>query len=302
MSHGTLGRCLLAFTAALAVAACSLEPRAECRRNRDCDDGQRCELEFCVPAVGVDSADAGGTATNASPSNSGPSQNGGASGGGSDPESGGNGESGSESGDEDAGETCPDGRAPNGGELVVNEILVDVPTGSAGDANADGTRDAFEDEFVELVNRSETTLDLKGVRLTKGGDVKTGVGEVCLAPGGTVVVFGGGAPSLPAADQPDTHVRVAETRFTFPNSGGRFAVVRADGAELTSFEWSDPPSESLTLAPQVEGSTHLPHSEVGDGRKTSPGRCADGDPIANGCGDEADDSGAGDVGVDANSR
>src|SRR5262249_7623431 len=36
--------------------------------------------------------------------------------------------------------------------LIVNEVLADPPAGSDGDANHDGTRDAAQDEFIEIVN------------------------------------------------------------------------------------------------------------------------------------------------------
>ena len=49
--------------------------------------------------------------------------------------------------------------------FVLNEVLYDPPSGSPGDANGDGTRDANDDEFVELVNSSATSLDISGYKL-----------------------------------------------------------------------------------------------------------------------------------------
>ena len=43
--------------------------------------------------------------------------------------------------------------------LIINEVLYDPPSGIAGDANGDGTREAQEDEFIEFVNLGGT-LDL----------------------------------------------------------------------------------------------------------------------------------------------
>jgi len=45
--------------------------------------------------------------------------------------------------------------------LIINEVLYDPPSGDAGDANGDGTREAQEDEFIEFVNIGGT-LDLSG--------------------------------------------------------------------------------------------------------------------------------------------
>ena len=36
--------------------------------------------------------------------------------------------------------------------VVISEVLADPPTGEVGDANQDGQRDTYEDEFIELYN------------------------------------------------------------------------------------------------------------------------------------------------------
>ncbi len=79
--------------------------------------------------------------------------------------------------------------------LVFNEIHAD-PDPVAGDANADGTRDASDDEFVELVNTSTTTLCLTGWSLGDLSDDERHVFPIGseLAPGQAIVVFGGGVP------------------------------------------------------------------------------------------------------------
>jgi hypothetical protein len=293
-AHLTLG----IFIGTALFAACSPAPNENCQNDSDCAGDQRCRLGYCIPSAGTGAIDAG-TATGTTSTGESATNSGGSSGGGPS-ESGSTDKSGSGSSSEDGSEThCPEGRPPNGGELVINEILVAVPTGPTGDANGDGRRDAFEDEFVEVVNRTDRRLDLSGVALTKDGDVKMTIGEICLEGGAGLVVFGGGETSTLERSENNTKFRVSETRFGFPNSGGTFAMLRADGAELGSVTWSEPPSESLTLAPQLDGSTHYPHSEVADGRKMSPGRCADGRPLGSGCVDESNSGG--DVGVDAGS-
>lgn len=278
-------------------AACSPAPNGNCQENTDCGGDQRCRLGYCIRTAGTGAVDVGApsetSSTDESATNSGSSSGGGSSGDDS------NDQPASGDSSEDGETHCPEGRPPNGGELVINEILVAVPTGPAGDANGDGQRDAFEDEFVELVNRTDRRLDLSGVALTKDGDVKMTIGEICLEGGAGLVVFGGGETSALESSENNTKFRVSETRFGFPNSGGTFAMLRADGAELGSVTWSEPPSESLTLAPQLDGSTHYPHSEVADGRKMSPGRCADGRPLGSGCLEESNSGG--DAGVDPGS-
>src|SRR5437870_5538652 len=44
---------------------------------------------------------------------------------------------------------------------LITEILYAVPSGERGDANADGTRDAVGDEFIELTNPHDKPIQLK---------------------------------------------------------------------------------------------------------------------------------------------
>ena len=176
---------------------------------------------------------------------------------------------------------CSRGRDPKRGEITINEILINVPSGSQGDANRDGRRDAFDDEFVELANRSSATLDLEGTRLLEGGDVKLKIGGRCMSPGASLLVFGG--LSAQGTLDFDGDALVADSRLGFPNSGGTFSIQRSDGTELARVDWHDAPAESLTLDPQLDGSNYRPHSDLQPGTKLSPGRCANGSPLSTGC-------------------
>ena len=82
--------------------------------------------------------------------------------------------------------------------LLLNEVLYDPPAGTDGDANGDGTRDANEDEFVELVNVSNSNLDISGYEFYDNTNLNLGMPNH-VVPQGTVlsskqayVVFGGG--------------------------------------------------------------------------------------------------------------
>jgi len=50
-------------------------------------------------------------------------------------------------------------------DVIITEIMFDVPRDMAGDANGDGLRGSHSDEFVELYNRSDTTIDLGGYQI-----------------------------------------------------------------------------------------------------------------------------------------
>ena len=72
------------------------------------------------------------------------------------------------------------------------------PAGLAGDANRDGQRNGYEDEFVELYNAGQDTLTLAGWRLGDSTSPDTYFrfpSGAVIAPGSYVVLFGGGIPS-----------------------------------------------------------------------------------------------------------
>lgn len=258
--------------AAVSLVRCRSPERNGCRHADECPPDELCRLGSCEPKFGTSaSSDARGAGRpNASGDASGSTSGRSDRDGGSAPS------------DADA-PNCPGGSRPGKGELVLNEILPNVPPGTAGDANGDGTRDAFEDEFVEFVNPTDERLDLAGVRLIESGDAVWTIDSVCLGSSEGLVIFGGVAEGS-TLDAPDgVQARVSPKRFGLTNSGSTFRAVGADGVELASFKWSNAPPVSYTLNPQVDGSDFRSHAEVAEGAPMSPARCADGTPLAGGC-------------------
>jgi hypothetical protein len=176
-------------------------------------------------------------------------------------------------------ETCGD--KPRVGDLIINEVMVNVPQEIAGDANADGARDAYEDEFVELINISSSPLDLAGVQIASNEKPKlTFAPGTCLEPFGAIVVFGG--PSgAPAERWGDVLVLRSSARFGFSNSAGSVQVLSQVGATLFAFVYENPPMASYVLEPELYGQHFVSH-EV-RGALYSPGLCADGAPLRTGC-------------------
>ncbi len=96
-------------------------------------------------------------------------------------------------------------------EVIFNEILADISTSGScaalggppiasalcGDANGDGNRDAFDDEFVELVNTSSAEeVDISGWTISDDTQVRhTFPSGTSLEPMTAIVVFGGGNPT-----------------------------------------------------------------------------------------------------------
>jgi hypothetical protein len=94
--------------------------------------------------------------------------------------------------------------APAVGALVINELLADPPT-SGGDANCDGVRDAEDDEFIELSNRSDHPIQLLDVSLWDSvafdnGTRRYGFPSFVLGAGEAVLVFGQGTTPTVTAD------------------------------------------------------------------------------------------------------
>ena len=172
------------------------------------------------------------------------------------------------------------GARPRPGELILNEVLVNVPRGEAGDANADGERDAWADEFVELVNISERALDVDGVKITNGDVPKATLPALCLEPGGAIVIFGGPAGEPPAERGGTLWLR-ARARFGFSNSAGRVRLLDVRGRELFDFTYEDAPEASYTLSPELTGGAFMSHEALG--APFSPGTCASGRPLSSGC-------------------
>lgn len=114
-------------------------------------------------------------------------------------------------------------RAPQVGELVINEVLLSPPTTYLGDANGDGETNAAEDEFVELVNTTTHPLDLSGCRLLTTAGTAHVFPPGTILPGGlALVVFGVDDPQ----DLPRPAGPFGGQRFFPDTSAGNRLVLR----------------------------------------------------------------------------
>lgn len=114
---------------------------------------------------------------------------------------------------------------------VITEVLFNVPSGARGDANADGTRDAVGDEFVELINPHDKPIDLKGYVLTDSAgwpgpvsanpEAKDGAASGDEGPGAEDA---GKKPSAPAASPAKTKKAAPKPGADKPGETRRGAV------------------------------------------------------------------------------
>ena len=163
------------------------------------------------------------------------------------------------------------------GAVVINEVLANPAAGTDGDANGDGIRHAQDDEFVELVNISDAPLNFHDVRVRVDGELKHWFEPVCVLPGATIVVFGGGSIG------PAVHGNavVSQARLGLSNAAGQIEVRIADRI-ADQMAYANAPSVSLTRSPQLTGSEWLPHTDLVT-QPFSPGACADGSHTTSGC-------------------
>jgi hypothetical protein len=182
-----------------------------------------------------------------------------------------------------------------GNSLTINEVLTAPPTGADGDANGDGTRDAQEDEFIELYNTSSTeAMELGGlaIRTASGGRRHVFPEGTSVGPESGIIVFGGGSPasSLPSptqtassgelalADGGDT-VRVVDTARVAAASGTKAFDNDASNEGVLSFGYDGSVTgESMTRDPDFTGD-FVPHTQAAAGTRFSPARTTSGEAL-----------------------
>lgn len=184
----------------------------------------------------------------------------------------------------DATVTVDELAVPERGDLVLNEVLADVPVST--DVNGDGSGDAVEDEFVEIVNAGEATVDLGGATLwDSDNDIArhTFSSGNALRPGSAIVVFGGGSASRVKGANCSAEVANADDGsldygLALSNDGDSITLKAASGSTLATHSWTsnDPADASMVLDPEIDGSRTTAHDDaygdpyspctLGDGR------------------------------------
>ena len=169
--------------------------------------------------------------------------------------------------------------------LIINEVLYDPPSGNAGDANGDGTREAQEDEFIEFVNLGGT-LDISGYTVSDAAAIRhTFPTGTIISPGGVLVLFGGGNPTGAFGN---AIVQTATSGLLNMNNAGDFVTLYNNTGEVVlTFDiepLSNNPDESysryldLNTEPDADGVLFYQHSSITESSGTlfSPGTKIDG--------------------------
>ncbi|HZM90726.1 MAG TPA: lamin tail domain-containing protein [Blastocatellia bacterium] len=167
------------------------------------------------------------------------------------------------------------------GQIGINEYMADPPDGPTGDANGDGIRDSAQDEFVEIVNRTGSPIDVSGFALRDADAQRFSFPPGTILPAGeAAVVFGGGSPQADFGN-----ARVNGLVFTAPlslnNSGDTLELRNLSGVTIESITFGaieGGANQSINRNPDVSGIRFTTHSAVpgGAGRLFSPGTLVNG--------------------------
>ncbi len=164
------------------------------------------------------------------------------------------------------------------GQIILNEFLADPPPGEAGDANRDGNRSSTQDEFVELVNTGETSVDISSWQLTDRVKVRhTFPPNTVIPAGAAIVVFGGGSPT---GSFSGAIVQTADSgTLSLNNSGDTISLINSAGDTVLTHSYGSEAGkdESLSRSPDLTGD-FVGHSSIPEaqGALFSPGSRADG--------------------------
>ncbi len=169
--------------------------------------------------------------------------------------------------------------------LLLNEVLYDPSnSGLEGDANGDGEYVHNEDEFVELVNVSNSNLDISGYEFYDNTNLMSGMPNHVVPPGTILpsmkayVVFGGG---IPTGDFGGAIVHTASASVLNLNNSSDTLTIKNDiGETVIIFDveaLSNNPNESYSRLPDICGD-FVQHNSTSLGL-FSPGKKSNGDPF-----------------------
>lgn len=162
--------------------------------------------------------------------------------------------------------------------LVINEIHADPATGSAGDANGDGVRQTYGDEFIEIGKLGAGPVNLSGYTLSdnSGTSPFTFPEGTSIAENEIIVLFGGGTPTgTPGQVFVDDNI----IGNGLANTGDTVELRNASGELVASYTYGSEggENESLTRYPDGTGNFVKHLSGTPSSARFSPGRTIGGD-------------------------
>lgn len=159
--------------------------------------------------------------------------------------------------------------------LVINEFLADPALGLAGDANRDGVRHVFDDEFVELYNPGLDAVDISEWKMEDSTALRhLFVAGTMLLPYERLVIFGGGV----LGSFPYAAVAASSESLSLNNTSDEIRLVNHLGetVDFVAFGTEANLDQSLTRFPDGNGDFSLHTSISSQGLLYSPGTDTEG--------------------------
>ena len=143
--------------------------------------------------------------------------------------------------------------------LFISEVLADPPTGEAGDANRDGVRDTYEDEFIELYNAGSESISLAGWRLGDSTSPKNHFQfppDASIAPHSYIVLFGGGTPS---GFTTPVYIDDGKIGNGLTGKGEDIRLIDHNGHEIDIVSHDEWPNDQSIVRDPPDGGPFVPH-------------------------------------------
>ncbi len=157
--------------------------------------------------------------------------------------------------------------------MIINEVLADPPPLIEGDANGDGIRDSYDDEFIELINNSVFPINISNWTLSDSDKVRhTFPIGTLIQPGYAIVIFGGDSIK---GDFGGALVQVANggTHLNLNNKGDQITLKNGiDTIAVFTYGNEGDDGQSLARNPDLTGSFARHDLIATNVRKFSPGR------------------------------
>ena len=163
--------------------------------------------------------------------------------------------------------------------VFLNEFLADPASGLAGDANNDGVRHSYDDEFIELYNLSSESVDLTGWTIADSSSTRhVFLSNSIIEANSTFVLFGGGSPDLFGVDW-----QLASSGSLALNNGGDAITLRDASDQIVDFyTYYSEAGDNQSIVRSIEGtqSDWIKHTELpnASGQLFSPG-CLVNEPL-----------------------
>lgn len=167
---------------------------------------------------------------------------------------------------------------PKAGEIHLEEVLANVPPDPNGDADGNGTRNAYDDEFIKVSTSSNHPVSLKQVEIRVNNKrAYLFPPSLCLPANGWATLF---SKTTINDKSPPNRISVNK-RLSLNNSKGTIEIVRNGTDVLDRIEYGPNTKGSWVRIP-IHSGPFLRHHDA-TRSYFSPDTCPDGTPWGSGC-------------------